>query len=311
MSCPFLWYQEKIAGLYQQDTDIASQAEWGLMLHKFWERAWRRYRTDFSQDFWKIVIDEWKILTDSQELHDDYKNYSRLVKDFRLKRKLDGIKFRVERLGKIQSGILESLHGAGYVHERILLEDEAHLRTEIDGINFLGQCDRIEFLKSPDGGKIAFIADYKEGIGERSEDPMNKIESRGWNKENREKFACGLQLSVYAALFERNYDIKLCGVYILGLEDGKISGSISDDYPEIFEIFASYKSKKFKSSISERADEGEYAMDCAAEILNGEKFAPDYNSDLCKFCKIKSLCRMGEFKGVILSDSDSDGEDNE
>ena len=89
LSCPFLWHQEKIAGLYQQDTDIASQIEWGLMLHKFWERVWRRYRIDFSQNFWKIVIDEWKVLTESQDLNDDYKNYSRLVKDFRLKRKLE------------------------------------------------------------------------------------------------------------------------------------------------------------------------------------------------------------------------------
>ena len=308
LSCPFLWWQEKGANLYQRDTDITSPVEWGVMLHKFWERVWRRYRTDVKQIFYKIALDEWKILTDSQELNDDYKNFSRLVKDFRLKRKLDGIKFRVERLAKIQNEILENLHAAGYVHEKILLEEEAYLNSEKNNIKFLGQCDRIEILRDPNGGKIAFIADYKEGIGERSENSMTKIQNYEWNTEQREKFACGLQLSVYAALFTENYDTKLCGVYILGLEDGKISGSIlnSEDYPEIWEIFSQYKSSKFKPSIKDRVDEGEYAMSCAAEVLNAGKFAPEYQSDSCKFCKIKSLCRMGEFRGEILKDSSSE-----
>ena len=76
-------------------------------------------------------------------------------------------------------------------------------------MKFLGQCDRIEIMRTPDGKKIAFIADYKEGIGERSEDSMTKIENYEWNIEHRKKFSCGLQLSVYAALFEQNYDVKL------------------------------------------------------------------------------------------------------
>ena len=305
LSCSFLWWQEKGANLYQQDSDITSPIEWGLMLHKFWERVWWRYRIDLNQNFYKLVLDEWKILTEAQDLIDDYKNFSRLVKDFRLRRKLDGIKFRVERLGKIQNEILEKLHEAGYVHEKILLEEEAYLQTEKDSVRFLGQCDRIEIMRTPDDERIALIADYKEGIGERSEDSMTKIENYEWNTERREKFTCGLQLSVYASLFERNHDAKLCGVYILGLEDGKISGSIlkSEGFSEIFEIFEQYKSKKFKDSILERVDEGEYAMACAAKVLNTGKFAPEYQSDLCRFCKIKSLCRKGEFRGETLEDS--------
>jgi len=304
LSCPFLWWQEKGANLYPKDSDIVSQNEWGLMLHKFWERLWRRYGNNFKQNFYKLFLDEWKNLTENQDK--DYKNFLRLVKDFRLKRKLEGIKFRADRLARIQNEILENFHEAGYTHERILLEEEAYLQSQKDGIKFLGQCDRIEFMRSPSGEKIAFIADYKEGVGERSEDSMTKIENYEWNFEKRKKFASGLQLSVYAALFEENYDTKLCGVYILGLEDGKISGSIlnSEDFPEIWEIFSQYKSSKFKNSIGDRVDEGEYAMNCAAGVLKAGKFAPEYQSDSCKFCKIKSICRMGEFRGEILDNEE-------
>ena len=298
LSCPFVWWQEKGANLYAQDTEIVSQIEWGLMLHKFWEKVWKRYRADTTQNFFALSNDEWKKLTQSENFseEDEYKNFSRLVKDFRLKRKLEGLEYRVERLSKIQSNILEKIYEAGYKHEKILLEEEAYLRTNIEGVNFLGQCDRIEIFNAPDGEKIAMIADYKEGVGENSEEAMTKIENYAWNFEGREKFSYGLQLSVYAALFAKNHDINLGGVYILGLEDGKISGSITGD---INEIVKEYKSKKFKSSIVERIDEGEYAMTCAAEVLKSEKFSPEYQSDMCDFCKIKSICRRGELEKII------------
>ena len=295
LSCPFLWWQEKGANLYAQDSEIVSQIEWGLMLHKFWERVWRRYRTDTAQDFSKISEDEWKILTQSENLDEEYKKFSRLVRDFRLRRKLEGIEYRVKRLTKIQSNILEKLYGAGCSHEKILLEEEAYLRTQVDGVTFLGQCDRIEIFKAPDGKKFAMIADYKEGTGSNSEEAMKDIENYSWNFEGREKFAYGLQLSVYAALFAKNHDIKLGGVYILGLEDGKISGSIDGDFADFFK---EDKSKSFKSSIIERIDEGEYGMACAAEVLKAGKFLPEYNSDSCRFCKIKSICRMGELEKI-------------
>ena len=306
LSCPFLWWQEKGANFYQRDTDIVSPNEWGIMLHKFWERIWRRYRTDTAQNFLSIVKDEWNVLTKSENKIEDYENFSRLIKDFRLRRKLDGIKFRVERLGKLQNEILERLYHAGYRHEKILLEDEACLRTEKDGVTFLGQCDRIEIMKAPNGEKIAFIADYKEGNGEKYEEAFNNIADFEWNIEKRPKFFFGLQLSVYAALFEKNSEIRLTGVYIPGFEDGKISGSIlnAEDIPEIFNIFSEYKSIKFNSSITARADEGEYAMTCAAEILKAGIFAPEYQSDMCKFCKIKSLCRKSEFKGEVFNDEE-------
>ena len=133
-----------------------------------------------------------------------------------------------------------------------------------------------------------------------------KIGNYEWNIEGREKFSYGLQLSVYAALFNKNFgeQIKLSGVYILGLEDGKISGSFSGNMLNIFND--EYKSKKFNEKISSRIDEGEYAIKCASKILNAGEFLPEYQSDLCKFCHIKSICRKGELKGETFQSESED-----
>ena len=300
LSCPFLWYQKRQANLYEETSEITSPAEWGSMLHKFWECVWRRYREDMSapgRNFVKIANDEWQKLTGGED--ENYEKFHKLVKDFRLKRRLKGIKFRVDRLSMIQANILDTLHSQGYIHEKILLEDEAHLKLKLDGVTFLGQCDRIELLRDAYGQELAFIVDYKEGIGENYEAGM-KIANYFWNSDQREKFNHGLQLSVYAALFGAE---KLSGVYILGLEDGKISGSFASDTKPIFE---QYKSGRFNEKLSDRIEEGEYAMKCAVEVLKKKEFTPEYKSDLCKYCHIKSLCRKGEFRGEILQDSDDD-----
>ncbi len=298
LGCPFVWWQKKQAAIYEKDTEIAPAYEWGNMLHKYWECVWRKYRVDMSASgkiFTHTAKTEWQklLLADGE----DYGEFSRLVHDFRLKRKLKGITFRVNRLIILQSAIIDALHEAGYEHEKILLEDEAHLKATIDGVTFLGQCDRIEILRNPDGEYIAFIADYKEGNGANYEG-STKITGRSWNVDGREKFSYGLQLSVYAALFS---ECKLSGVYILGLEDGQISGSFDGMTSK---IFSGHKSKKFNTDIAERISEGEYAMNCAVRVLKSGEFAPDYDSDLCRWCSVKSLCRKGEFKGEILQEDD-------
>ena len=305
--CPFLWYQERQAKLYAQNPDIVSPIEWGNLIHKFFECVWLRYRENMNSSgkiFLSIAKSEWDNLF---QVGEKYQDFARLIKDFRLRRHLDGVKFRVDRLSILQRGIIDSLHGAGYEHTKILLEEDAHLLSQINGVKFLGQCDRIEFLRTPENKEIAFIVDYKEGRSTNYESSV-KIESYNWNTEQREKFNTGLQLSCYAALFARNYNnCTLSGVYILGLNDGQIAGSFEESESN---FFAQYTEKgKIKTHISERVDEGEYAMKCAAEILKSCKFEPEYNSDLCRFCHVKSLCRKGEFKGEkLFNDDDEESE---
>ena len=312
LSCPFLWYQKSQAKLYEPDSEIISPIEWGNMIHKFWECVWRRYRVDMRSSgemFLSIARDEWQKLLQSDE-SGDYRKYAKLVKDFRLKRHLEGVKFRVNRLAERQSAIIDKLHKAGFEHTKILLEDEAHLKSEVDGITFLGQCDRIEILRSPNGREVAFIADYKEGRAIASESGLGKIEAMSWNSEKRKSFKLGLQLSCYASLIKASHkEINLAGVYILGLEDGKLAGTFA---PDVLNYFAEYLDEKNKktSTLDDRVDEGDYAMKCAAVILNSGEFEPEYESDSCRNCHVKSLCRKGEFKGESLASDNDDSDDN-
>ena len=314
LQCSFLWWQKRQAEIYEPSFEVVPHTEWGNMTHKFWECVWKNYRLNMNapgKTFLNIVDKEWQRLLQAED--EDYKPFARLVKDFRMKRKLTGIDFRVHRLSLLQAEILDNLHDNGYEHKQILLEEEAHLKAKFEGVTFLGQCDRIEILRTPSCEDIAFIADYKEGKSENSEKHIN-IGKYPWNFEAREKFQHGLQLSLYAALFELNHNCKLSGVYILGLEDGTISGTFSLNEGSYFTKYLPENSngnkKKIDNNIAGRIDEGNYAMACAVKILEAERFKPEYQSKLCKFCHIKSLCRKGEFRGEVLSSGD-DGDDDE
>ena len=295
--CPFLWWQKRQAGIYEPSSELAASFEWGLLLHKYWECVWRTYRENMKAPgsvFIGIAVKEWQRL---ENITEDYEPFRRLINDSRLKRKLHSVEWRADRLRDIQAGILDGLHMAGWTHREILLEKEAHLMMNVEDVTFLGECDRIEILDVPDGRRMAFIADYKTGTGSKYEDKTD-ISSYWWSDEEHKAFARGLQLSVYAALFKQ---CSLAGVYILGLEDGKVSGTISDSAKAVFEPYAS---KKFDGDIRARVLEGEYAMSCAVKVLERGEFMPEYSCDLCKWCKIKSLCREGEFKGEVIADSD-------
>ena len=303
LGCPFLWWQKRQAKIYEQGLELATSADWGNLLHKYWECVWRTYSLDMNAPgsiFSRIALNEWARLTDKEHPGEDYKEFHRLIADPRLQRRLTSIKYRADRLTAIQAGILDALHGAGWTHTKILLEENAHLKETVDDVAFLGQCDRIELLTSPKGAPAAFIVDYKTGNGAKRDDKTKLDPSVWWNTSEWEEFTRGLQLSVYAEL-ARKKGYNLAGVYILGLEDGQVSGTIVDDAKGFFD---EYKSEKFGGDIESRVNEGKYAMECAARILERGEFAPVYDSELCKWCKVKSLCRKGEFNGEIIADSD-------
>ena len=321
LGCPFMWWQKRQAELYQPDTQLFSATEQGNMLHKYWQCVWSSYREDMAatgSTFKEIAKSEWKKLLALGT--EDYAKFSGLVKDSRFRRRLDGLKFRAERLALVQAGIIDALHDAGYFHERILLEDEIQMKAAVDGVAFLGQCDRVEFMRRPGGSPFAFIADYKEGRKKSSgyDEGMKDITGKYWNtKKDTTVFKHGLQLSVYAALFGKNYGgYDLSGVYILGHEDGRISGTFSHETAGIFAKFMCDDGKggtqASDTDMAGRISEGKYAMECAVRVLERGKFEPEYSSGPCRYCHIKSLCRKGEFRGEVAgddgNDADSEGE---
>ncbi len=309
LECPLLWYQRQSAKLYQPDSELVPSAEWGNMLHKYWETVWKIYRWDMTAKgtrFTEIAESEWKKLLESEKDDQTYGKFHQLLSDPRLKRRLKAVAFRAERLAGVQGVILDALH-KDYEHEAILLEDEAQLQSGC----FTGQCDRVEILRGHDGSCVAFIADYKEGrMSAKSYDSGMDISGKSWNTDpERKEFKHGLQLSLYAAMFKEKYGYDVSGVYILGHEDGKVWGSFTAGTQGIFAGFAPNNSDgktiTFDTDITGRVEEGKYAMECAVRILEAGEFSPDYDSGKCKYCHIKSICRKGEFKGDI---TDGDGE---
>lgn len=305
LECPLLWYQRRRLKLFQPNSELVSPAEWGNLLHKYWENVWKLYREDMTapgKKFAALAEAEWKKLLTAEG---DYGEFSFLLRDFRLGRKREGLEFRAKRLAGVQALILDKVH-TFYKHEKILLEDEAHLKLEVDGVKFVGRCDRIEILRRDDGSRTAFIVDYKEGrMGSRSYDKgMKNLSRKSWHKEGEpDKFDYGLQLSLYAAMFD---EADMSGVYILGHEDGRVWGSFTDESAGIFEAFMpDYNDERryaVDKNVAGRIEEGRYAMTCAVRILKAGEFSPDYDSQRCGQCHIESICRRSEFRGEVLED---------
>ncbi len=309
LECPFLWYQKRKAKLFQPDPELVSPAQWGNLLHKYWESVWKIYRKDMAAKgthFVSIAKSEWEKLS---AVDDSYSEFSSLLRDPRLKRKIETLRFRALRLAVVQGRIINILH-KDYTHESILLEDEAHLEYETGGVKFFGKCDRIEILRGNDDSQIAFIADYKEGRKpSRDYDKGMNIESKFWRKEDEpESFKHGLQLSLYSAMFREKYKYDVSGVYILGHEDGRVWGTFSGLTAGMFKSFTPInddgKNIAPDIDIAGRVSEGQYAMECAVRILKGGEFMPDYDSDKCRNCGITSICRKGEFRGEITDEGE-------
>ena len=310
LECPLLWYQRRKAKLYQPDTELISPAEWGNLLHKYWESVWKIYRQDMAapgKNFVSTAKSEWEKLS---AVDDSYSEFSSLLRDSRLSRKREGLRFRAERLSVLQGEILDALH-KDYRHESILLEDEAQLSYELDGVNFFGKCDRIEILRGVDDSAAAFITDYKEGRmqSKNYDEGMKSLDAKSWHKEGEpDSFAHGLQLALYSAMFRERYGYDVSGVYILGHEDGRVWGTFSGLVAGIFAEFSPYDDKgkniALDKNIAGRIEEGRYAMECAVRILKAGNFAPDYDSVRCRNCRITSICRKGEFRGEMTEESE-------
>ncbi len=306
LECPLRYWLQRKAGLRERSLELASAAEWGSLTHKFWERVWRRFGRG-GEPFPKAVEEEWRSLSLSDE---DYGAFGRLIRDRRLARALEVLRFRIRRLAALQTRILERLEQGGFRHRAVLLEDEAALSLDVDGVRFSGRCDRVEILEDGDGRAHAVITDYKAGRSVRYEEGMKDLERYPWYEGGPSKLVRGLQLSAYALMYgPREADAPLAGVNFLGHRDGGIAGTFSTALQGVYAEVLAGETRNNRRTLDERREEAGYAMACAVRVLKEGRFAPFYDSPSCRYCDMKSICRRGEIIGEPLANEEESADE--
>ena len=354
LTCPFKWRLNK-SNIYEQKLEIVTPAQWGTLAHSIWENIWREFKLNLNNNnkdkanlFINIANDELNkfLVRPEPEMQeqDKYKDFRRFINDYRLKnRGLENFKFRFNRLINFQADIIAKLYANNFRHVNILLEDEAQLRLNLPDrrVSFSGQCDRIEILADNNTGeKLAVITDYKHGksanYDAKTKINLNNILTReglenlklndlkndfDFDEAKAEsgvfEFQSGLQLSAYALMFvndSRYKNIKLAGVNFLGLEDGQAAGTFNNAIKDLF-IETKPNSRSTPPDINSREAEAMCAVSIASEIIKSGKFKPDYNSQRCRSCGLKGICRRSEFLGETLDEleeleSDSNNSNN-
>ncbi len=306
LECPLRYWLQRRAGLRERSLELATAAEWGSLTHKFWERVWRRFGGG-GEPFPEAVEEEWRSLSSTDE---DYGAFERLIRDRRLARALEVLRFRIRRLAALQAHILERLGQSGFRHRVVLLEDDAALSLEVDGVRFTGRCDRVEILEDGDGRAHAVITDYKAGRSVRYEEGMKDLERYPWYEGGPSKLIRGLQLSAYALMYgPREADAPLAGVNFLGHRDGGIAGTFSAALQGVYAGVLTGETRNNRRTLDERREEAGCAMTCAARLLKEGRFAPFYDSPSCRYCDMKSICRRGEIIGEPLANEEESADE--
>ena len=306
LECPLRYWLQRKARLEERSPELATAAEWGSLTHKFWERVWRRFGRG-GNPFPEAVEEEWRSLSSADE---DYEIFGRLIRDRRLARTLEVLRFRIRRLTALQAQVLERLEQGGFRHRAVLLEEDAALSLEVDGVRFSGRCDRVEILEDGDGCVHAVITDYKAGRSVRYEEGMKDLEQYPWYEGGPSKLVRGLQLSAYALMYgPREADAPLAGVNFLGHRDGGIAGTFSAALQGVYAGILAGETKNNRRTLDERREEAGHAMACAARLLKEGRFAPFYDSPSCRYCDMKSICRRGETIGEPLANEEESADE--
>lgn len=167
------------------------------------------------------------------------------------------LKFQAKRLCKLQETLDEQLKLS---RKNLLTEKE--LSINVEGCLFRGRCDRVDVVE--DG---VFIYDYKLG--------------------SSPNYSKALQLASYALAWEQEEpSMPVNGVIYLCMGDGGFvmaSRSENEKAP----------GKKFRS-LSEQKERALEKLEEWAKTLKEGNFPPNYNSDTCKVCGYRGLCRREE-----------------
>jgi RecB family exonuclease len=308
LDCPLRYWLKRHARLKERDTSLFSDAEAGRLTHALWESVWRRWQ-ETRRPLPLLVDEEWKMISSPssssssslpESAEDYYSLFDRLLRDRRLVRHRESMKFYVARLAQVQQGVLDRLEAQGLRHSSICAETELK-PYEVGGAAFTGRCDRVEVFDD----SCAVIIDYKWGRSASYEKKLPDLLSRRYLSTQYEVFKYGLQLSAYALMYAAAHpEHRVVGVGFLGHKDGGLTGTF--EYP----VTECYLPGKKSASIETRANEVLEALNCAAAILKSRRYEPCYIAESCRYCDVKGICRKGELRGDSLSTAEFEEEED-
>jgi RecB family exonuclease len=174
------------------------------------------------------------------------------------------------RLAKVQ----DDIDGAGLEKNRKDQKLEGKLQTTIEGVTFTGRFDRLDILDSG-----AVLLDYKSG--------------------SSSTYVKSLQLPAYALALRGKEFSPLLGWGYLCLADGAVSGRFTEPASRFFG-----KNKTSPETLVSQIEEAEKKLEAMAKGLLSGNFTPNWDSDACKTCAYRGLCRKDERPGGTRDEKD-------
>lgn len=257
-ACPFRFYCMRILKLEEAGPVLYDAARAGMVLHELWRRVWIE-----KKDGESIAAKGYALF---EEVASEI--YPELLAEPSLGRFRSRLKIQVSKGGFAQ----EKMEATGLRDPKIPPLFEGRLPSlELKGIHFRGRFDRLDTLTNGTG----IICDYKSG--------------------KSETFKKSLQLPAYSLLYEKGENFggmpeEISGFCYICHSDGKLYGLGDTPEAEGY-VFASRRGTRGTTKAREKAEE---TMEAMAESISKGIFAPDYNSDACRYCQYSGICRKYE-----------------
>jgi RecB family exonuclease len=257
IECPYLYWAKHIEKIKEPVTEQYNNMSAGALVHDIMEMAWKE-KLITNKSLSSIV----SLLWDAAEHNDDAisQKYKDLFSDKRLARRKNLLRARSIKSASLQDEIEERIISNALT--RLEMKFEYDISLEAEGFNFTGRCDRLDVFS--DG---AVIIDYKTG---RIPPSM-------------------LQLGSYA-LAAKMSGMEILGVGYVSLKEEKLDGIFSSPYSTI------YTGREVKKNVEYLLCDTERKLSSAVQILKEGEFKPNYNSNLCRYCSYKPICRYASFR---------------
>ena len=257
VECPFFYWARYIKKIKEPVTELYNSLYAGNLVHDIMEASWKE-KIESGVHLSEIVSALWERI----ENDDNYRlasKYTDLFTDKRLARRKNLLRTRIVKTAELQDEIEGRM--SVYDKKRLDIKFEYDISFDVEELNFAGRCDRLDIFS--DG---AVIIDYKTG---KIPDNM-------------------LQLGAYAKALEQN-GIEFIGAGFVSLTEEKLAGVFNTPYSLI------YTGREVKKSIEGLVNDAEREINSAKEIIRSGEFRPNYNSQLCRYCSYKPICRHAEF----------------